>query len=144
MKEIKKLKVSYDLEVKEENKKHVEAKRYSYCDFSKSQIEKLAQTNTKELNDIRLVNRAVQALFPDKMIAGGLFDSFLVFEIEDGERTGEPIYFFRTLASRVNNSKNREFLIEMLIDLFKENKIEYHKSWDEVFEIIKTDGLKSE
>ena len=117
-------------------KKNIESKRYSYYDFNKEIVEKIAKINDIEgvsNGDIRIL---VQALFPQYLECSGLFDSFLLFAVVDGVRIDPPKYFFGNLKSYLNNDKEAKVnrLSDEIKDLFERNNIEYSEMWKEFFE----------
>ena len=108
--------------------------RYSYFDYSKDVIQNIANNN---LSDIDWEDCAylLQALFPQYLICSGLFDSFLMFEIENGKRSDPPKYFYKDLQSFLNNGEGKtqyNYLGNEIIDLFKANGIRYNSEWDKL------------
>ena len=127
------LKLNKDLTINEEYKKVIteaERGRYNYFDFSKEKIQEIA---LKDLKDLKYNDAAclVQALYPQYLIGSGLFDGFLMFEIKKGVRVDPPKYCYGNLTSYLNNDKKTKFnyLAAEIIDLFKNNNIEYNQDW---------------
>lgn len=122
-------------------KKNITSKRYDYYDFNKEIVDQIAQKNIK---DVTFADTSIlaQALFPQYLLCSGLFDNFILFEVEDGVRVDPPIYCYRNLRSYLNNDNivkvNRlAFEIE---DLFIKNKIVYSDSWREYFDGLRDEG----
>ena len=108
--------------------------RYSYFDYDKETIEKIAQKSLREdelsMNDCF---HLVQALFPQYLVCSGLIDCFLLFEIKNNVRIDPPLYCYANLSAYLNNNKDAKCnrLVEEIIDLFKKNNINYHNDWDD-------------
>ena len=131
-KELKELVLNKELIINESHKKTIcsaEGGRYYYFDFTKEKISEIAQKNFSEL-EMEDGFYLVQALFPEYLICSGLFDCFVIFEIQNGVRQDPPKYFFRDLISYLNNHTNFNLLCDEIIDLFKKNNIPYHYGWD--------------
>jgi hypothetical protein len=127
------LKLNKDLTINEEYKKVIteaDSGRYSYFDFTKEKLQEIA---LKDLKDLKYNDAAtlVQALYPQYLICSGLFDCFLMFEIKKGVRVDPPKYYYGDLQSYLNNDKKTKFnyLAAEIIDLFKNNNIEYNQDW---------------
>lgn len=107
--------------------------RYSYFDFDKESIEKIAQKSLAK-GDLNITDcfHLVQALFPQYLVCSGLFDCFLLFKIKNNHRVDPPIYYYSDLSAYLNNDKNCKYnhLVDEIIDLFKKNNIKYHEDWD--------------
>lgn len=114
--------------------------RYSYFDFSKEAVSEIA---SKEIDDVSVpeLRMLAQALFPEYLQCGGLFDGFLFFEIRQNRRVDPPKYYYCVLSSYLNNDKKAKVnrLSEEVKDLFEKNGISYSESWKQFF-----DGLKKE
>lgn len=135
--ELKELVLNKELNINEDAKKAIttaEGGRYSYFDYDKKTIQKIAEKRVASLKtyDIRPI---IQALFPDYLIGSGLFDAFLMFEIKNGVRIDPPKFYYYNLFSYLNNNKEKKFnkLLNEIEDLFKKNNIAYHESWEELF-----------
>lgn len=137
MKKIKltKLELNKSLIIDEKAKTKItsaERGRYSYFDYDKEIIQSIA---LKKITDVKVddAHRIAQVLFPSYLICSGLFDSFLMFEIEDGKRKDPPQYWYSHFGSYLNNDNDAccNRLIDEVLDLFKVNNIEFDKSWEE-------------
>ena len=81
-----KIELNKDLSVDyTEWKKNITSKGYSYYDFSREEVERIAKKNVKEVSTTEIRTLA-QALFPQYLQCSGLFDGFLFFDVEDGVR----------------------------------------------------------
>lgn len=122
---------SYSLnEASEDTIKNVTGKRYDYFHFSNKIVEEIAETPIEKFTWGQAAV-IMQALFPNNLICSGLFDSFLIFEVENGNRIDPPKFYYRSLSSRVNNCDNKQQLrlIEVMLKLFETNNIKCHESW---------------
>ena len=87
-----KIELNKDLSVDyTEWKKNITSKGYSYYDFSREEVERIAKKNVKEVSTTEIRTLA-QALFPQYLQCSGLFDGFLFFEVIDGVRVDPPKY----------------------------------------------------
>ena len=143
-KELKPLILNKSLEMNEEYKKNItsaENGRYSYFDYSKEIVQKIANKDFNQLYcaDVRPI---VQALFPQYLICSGLFDGFLMFEIKNNYRVDPPKYCYLDVGSYLNNNKEVKcnLLIEEIFDIFNKNDIKAHESWIKALEIIKKEN----
>ena len=138
MKRKEELKLNKDLTINEEFKKIIteaDNGRYSYFDFTKEKIQEIA---LKDLNDLKYDDAVtlVQALYPQYLICSGLIDCFLMFEIKKGVRVDPPKYYYCDLRSYLNNDKKTKFnhLATEIIDLFKNNNIDYNQDWHQLLQ----------
>lgn len=125
-----KLILNKKLEINEEAKNIITNARYSYFDYTKEKIQEIANKNLEDLKH-KDACVLVQALFPNYLICGGLFDAFLMFEIEDNKRVDPPKYCYSNLTSYLDNNKKLKFnhLASEIIDLFETNNIQYNEEW---------------
>lgn len=130
------LKLNKNLVIDEKHKKVItdaEGGRYAYFDFTKDKIQEIAK---KDLSELKLNDTfyLVQALFPEYLISSGLFDCFLMFKIKNGVRVDPPKYCYRNLQSYLNNDTESKFnyLAGEIIDLFKNNGIDYNQNWNKL------------
>lgn len=135
-KKLEKLTLNKELNINNQLKEVIitaEKGRYSYFDFNKDVIEKIAQKSLAK-DDLKVTDcfYLVQALFPQYLVCSGLFDCFLLFEIKNNYRVDPPIYYYHNLSAYLNNNENCKYnrLVDEIIDLFKKNNIKYHEDWD--------------
>lgn len=131
----KKIVTNKDLSVDyTEWKNNITSKRYSYYDFSREEVERIAKKNVQEVSNDE-IRTLVQALFPQYLQCSGLFDGFLFFDVIDGERVDPPKYFYGTCNSYLNNDDKAKVnrLIEEIEDLFEQNEIDCSEDWKKYF-----------
>lgn len=99
-----KIELNKDLSVDyTEWKKNITSKGYSYYDFSREEVERIAKKNVKEVSGTE-IRTLVQALFPQYLQCSGLFDGFLFFEVNNGVRIDPPKYCYATCNSYLDNN----------------------------------------
>lgn len=106
----------------------------SYFEFNKTNLQEIAKKNIEDLSRDEWFT-ITQALFPEYLICSGLFDSFIIFVVKNGTRIDPPLYYWRDLFSFLNNDKNAKVnrLIDEIYDLFVNNNIKWHESWNQYF-----------
>ena len=119
------------LKFKQSDKENIEKTGDSYFEFDENTIKNLASQDIEKLTRHDWFT-LVQALFPDKLICNGLFDSFIIFQVKNGCRIDPPKYYWRDLNSYLNNDNNAKVnkLLEEIKDLFVKNNISWHESWN--------------
>lgn len=130
-----KIELNKDLSVDyTEWKKNITSKGYSYYDFSREEVERIAKKNVKEVSTTEIRTLA-QALFPQYLQCSGLFDGFLFFEVIDGVRVDPPKYCYEMCNSYLNNDGKAKVnrLIEEIEDLFEQNEIDCSEDWKNYF-----------
>lgn len=135
-------KLNKNLEMNKDFKENIisaENGRYTYYDYDLQTIKDIAKVNPQTELTYNNAATLVQVLFPEYLVCSGLFDSFIMFKVKDGRRGGSPKYCYRSLDSYLNNNNDKKdnLLIEEIVDLFKQNNIDYNKMWNEVLERIK-------
>ncbi|MEG2687541.1 MAG: hypothetical protein RSA24_00075 [Clostridia bacterium] len=117
-------------------KKNIESKRYSYYDFNKEIVERIAKINDIKSVSNKDIRVLVQALFPQYLECTGLIDYFLLFAVVDGVRIDPPKYYWFNLTSYLNNDKEAKVnrLSDEIKDLYEQNDIEYSEMWKKFFE----------
>jgi hypothetical protein len=115
-------------------KKNITSKGYSYYDFSREEVERIAKKNVKEVSTTEIRTLA-QALFPQYLQCSGLFDGFLFFEVIDGVRVDPPKYCYETCNSYLDNDGRAKVnrLIEEIEDMFEQNEIDCSEDWKNYF-----------
>lgn len=124
-----------------EKKKAIQ-KHYRYYEATDDELKVIA---AKELGkeDITYpeVCLIIQRLFPNNMIASGLFDAFLIFDVkDDGVRIDPPKDYYHLLdmpSQNGNNPDDKVILLEKMINHLEDLKIVPHPSWYEVLTKIK-------
>lgn len=135
-------KLNKNLEMNKDFKENIisaENGRYTYYDYDLQTIKDIAKVNPQTELTYNNAATLVQVLFPEYLVCSGLFDSFIMFKVKDGRRGVSPKYCYRSLDSYLNNNNDKKdnLLIEEIVDLFKQNNIDYNKMWNEVLERIK-------
>lgn len=134
-------KLNKNLEMNKDFKENIisaENGRYTYYDYDLQTIKDIAKVNPQTELTYNNAATLVQVLFPEYLVCSGLFDSFIMFKVKDGRRGVSPKYCYRSLDSYLNNNDKKDnLLIEEIVDLFKQNNIDYNKMWNEVLERIK-------
>lgn len=106
--------------------------KYDYFDFNKDIISAIASKNVvnKELSANEIYT-LIQAIQPTAMIADGLFDPILFFEIDQlGKRIDPPYAAWQNILEP--DKTFNVCLVKEFVKLFKNNDISYHSSWNEV------------
>ena len=135
-------KLNKNLEMNKDFKENIisaENGRYTYYDYDLQTIKDIAKVDPHNELTYNNVATLVQVLFPEYLVCSGLFDSFIMFKVKNGRRSDSPKYCYRSLDSYLNNNNDKKdnLLIEEIVDLFKQNNIDYNKIWDEALERIK-------
>lgn len=107
-----------------------EGGRYTYYDYDKEIVEKIALTNVFSSEDAdltKLTYTLVQTLYPDYLICSGLFDSFCLFEVAHGKRVDPPV------EAHARMDSNKGYLILQVKDLFDKNNLPYSDDWATLF-----------
>lgn len=132
-KQLKELVLNKSLVVDEQAKGIIttaENGRYSYYDYNKEIVEKIAHKNTDDMTweDFAIL---AQALFPKHLICSGLFDCFLMFNIENNKRVDLPEFYYGHAGSFLNNNEELKYnnLFLEIMDLFEKNDIVPDDSW---------------
>ncbi len=115
-------------------KKNITSGGYTYFDFSRDEVERIAKKNVKEVSTVEIRTLA-QALFPQYLQCSGLFDGFLFFDVFCGERIDPPKYCYATCSSYLNNNDRVKVnrLIDEIEDLFEQNEIDCSDDWKSYF-----------
>lgn len=135
-------KLNKNLEMNKDFKENIifaENGRYTYYDYDLQTIKDIAKVDPQKELTYNNVATLVQVLFPEYLVCSGLFDNFIMFKVKNGRREDSPKYCYRSLDSYLNNNNDKKdnLLIEEIVDLFKQNNIDYNKIWDEALERIK-------
>ncbi len=135
-------KLNKNLEMNKDFKENIisaENGRYIYYDYDLQTIKDIAKVDPQNELTYNNVATLVQVLFPEYLVCSGLFDNFIMFKVKNGRREDSPKYCYRSLDSYLNNNNDKKdnLLIEEIVDLFKQNNIDYNKIWDEALERIK-------
>lgn len=132
-KQLKELVLNKSLVVDEQAKKIIttaENGRYSYYDYNKEIVEKIAHKNihTTTWEDFATLT---QALFPKHLIGSGLIDCLLLFNIENGQRVDPPEFYYNYVGSFLNNNKELKYnnIFFEIMDLFEKNNIVPDDEW---------------
>ncbi len=97
---------------------------YSYYEFTKESVKAIAVKEIRNVEDHEW-RSLLQMLYPDKLICSGLFEPFLVFEIQNGCRKDPPKEHWRNLTAPGSDG----VLLERFISALAEHGIEAHESW---------------
>ena len=132
-KQLKELVLNKSLVVDEQAKKIIttaENGRYSYYDYNKEIVEKIAHKNIYDVIWEEF-ETLVQALFPKHLICSGFMDNYLMFNIENNKRVDPPEFYYNYIGSCLNNNKELKYnnLFLEIMDLFEKNDIVPDDSW---------------
>lgn len=95
-------------------------KEYTYYHFSEEYIKSIISKDIQEV-DNKEWRTLVQMLYPDKMIASGLFQPILIFNVDNkGIRKDPPIEAY--------NSVN-EIIPKVALFIKKNSDLEFHSTW---------------
>lgn len=112
------------LNFREEDKAAVEATGYSYYDFTEEKVREIAKKGAKEVT-YKEWCCLLQMLYPRCMIASGLFEPFLVFEVRNGKRKDPPKEHWPDLV----NEGSAGVLLEGFVNFLDTEGITTHPSW---------------
>ena len=121
--------------MKQENlEKMQKTNRYTYFNFSRKMCERLAKMSPNDIKNIEL-RGLIQMLYPDKLIASGLFQNVLIFDIKNNKRVDPPLEAYNDMT----HGENEEglTLFERIVNVLKKEGItEYHEHWNKGLEMI--------
>lgn len=127
------------LNYKEENKSLIEGElnhNYQYYEFNKDKILEIISKNINDVND-KEWRTLIQMIFPQNLICSGLFQSFLIFDIEDGLRVDPPKYAFDDVCTKAYDFI---LLIKIYDFLINNNVSSFDSSWIDSINKLKGDN----
>lgn len=108
------------------DKEHIEKSgRYEYYDFTEQIINEITK---KDFEDVTYKEWCIliQMVYPQNLIASGLFQPFLVFKIDDdGQRVDPPKKDFDDITS-INY---KSCLLLDIMDILESEDLKCHASW---------------
>lgn len=126
------------LNFKETDKEIIEGEKnhnYEYYEFTEKKVLEIISKNINDVtnNDWRSL---IQMIFPKSLIASGLFQPILIFDIEDGFRIDPPKYAFDDICSC--SKKDDIPLLLKIYNFLIENEVKtFDKSWLETIRKLK-------
>lgn len=125
------------LNFKVEDKMLIEGEKnhhYKYFEFTEVKIKDIIKKNINDVSKDEWFY-LIQMLYPKNLIASGLFQPILIFEIKDGYRVDPPIKAYDNLTECSAGSKS---LFECIYEYIIENDFDYFQSeWKEMYYKIK-------
>lgn len=114
--------------------------RYRYYDFTEETIVNIVNKDIEDVTD-REWRTLTQMLYPKNMIASGLFDYILIFEIsKEGQRVDPPIEAYNSITAVYN----KICLLLLIMEVLEIGNYKCHPSWYIRQAEIKLDMLKNE
>lgn len=92
------------LNYKKSDKELIEKIRYKYYDFTEEIINGIIEKSFEDVTDEEW-RILIQMLYPHNLVASGLFQPYLIFNIDNnGKRIDPPIKAFDSITSKRGNS----------------------------------------
>ena len=121
----------------EADKKRIEEEKnhnYHYYEFTEEKILNIISKSPRDLNTDEWFC-LIQMIYPKNLIASGLFQPILIFEIKDGYRVDPPILAFDGIE--VENKKIKNNLFSMIYQFLQDRGIvQFHSEWVNIKEKI--------
>lgn len=125
------------LNYKELDKQYIEKERYSYYDFTEEIIKEIVSKKVEDVTNLEW-RKLIQMLYPRNMIADGLFQPIVIFNIDkNGKRIDPPIESYSSITEMRKNSEKNSCLFMRMMDYIESNsELQIHDSWYEAKEKI--------